>query len=106
VINLNSVATLDIDAKRNQSLSIFINSPRSLEAFKRTGITPEELEPVNITLLKEQIAYKSPSRQVNPDIFKLRLMYANKARHKKLQLLKDVSLLKQIYSLDSRQYNL
>ena len=68
-----------------------INSPRSLEAFKRTGITPQELEPIDIAKLKEDVANKNPSRQVNKDVFDLRLLYANKARQKKLQLLRDVS---------------
>ena len=58
----NSVATFDIDVKRKQSIAKMINSPRSLEAFKRTGITPEELEPVNIPWLKDNIASKTPNR--------------------------------------------
>jgi hypothetical protein len=62
-----------------------------LEAFKRTGITPQELEPIDIAKLKEDVANKNPSRQVNKDVFDLRLLYANKARQKKLQLLRDVS---------------
>jgi hypothetical protein len=62
-----------------------------LEAFKRTGITPQELEPIDIAKLKEDLANKNPSRQVNKDVFDLRLLYANKARQKKLQLLRDVS---------------
>ena len=62
-----------------------------MEAFKRTGITPQELEPIDIAKLKEDVANKNPSRQVNKDVFDLRLLYANKARQKKLQLLRDVS---------------
>jgi len=75
-------------------VGLLINSPRSLEAFKRTGILPEELDPVNHAQLREAIASRNPTRTVNRDVFELRLLYANKARHKKLQLLKEVRTVK------------
>lgn len=89
-MNLNSIALLDIDTKLSQPIAALINSPRSLEAFRRTGIKPEELEPLDLIKLNEKIAQKNPSRIVNKDVFNLRVVYANKARQKKLQQLREV----------------
>jgi hypothetical protein len=66
-----------------------INSPRSLEAFRRTGIKPEELERLDLAKLREKIAQRNPSHIVNKDVLDLRVVYANKARHKKLQELRE-----------------
>jgi len=84
-----SINEVDIDTCRN--LKRVVNSPRSLEAFKRTGILFEELAPVDHAQLKEAIRLKDPQRGGNKDIFDLRLLYANKQRKKKHQLLVDVS---------------
>jgi len=48
-----SIASIDIDARHKVPIAALINSPRSLEAFKRTGITPQELEPVDQAKLRE-----------------------------------------------------
>jgi len=84
---------IDIDQKRQGGprLASKISSPRSLEAFRRTGVTFKELEPLNVEAMKEMLAMRSPTRQVNPDVLNLRIEYANKARHQKMQLLRDVS---------------
>lgn len=90
------MASIDIDARHKVPLAALINSPRSLEAFKRTGITPKELERVDQAKLREAIQAKTHTMQASKDVFELRLLYANKARQKKLQLLRDVSTLRRI----------
>lgn len=88
---------MDIEKCRN--LKRQINSPRSLEAFKRLGILFEELAPIDNAKLKEAIRLKDPQMGNNKDIFDLRLLYANKARKKKLQLLIEVSQQIQYFSI-------
>ena len=61
-----------------------IKSPRSLEAFKRAGVLPEELDPVNKRTLAEALKKKYPNAGVSKDLLSLRLTYANDARYKKL----------------------
>jgi hypothetical protein len=45
---------------------------------------------LDLIKLHEKIAQKNPSRIVNKDVFNLRVVYANKARQKKLQQLREV----------------
>lgn len=63
-----------------------IKSPRSLEAFKRVGVLPEELDPVNKRTLAEALKKKYPQAGVSKELLQLRLSYANDARYKKLKI--------------------
>ena len=54
--NYTSIEGIDIDKPPNgKSWSRVIDSPRSLEAFKRTGIFVKELDPVSVKKLEAQL---------------------------------------------------
>ena len=88
-VNLDNI---DIDKPQNgRSWAKIIDSPRSLEAFKRAGIYARELDPVDINSLESALKRRFGTQAVNQDILFLRLEHANKNRQVKFNMVKSVS---------------
>lgn len=67
-----------------------INSPRSLEAFKRSGIEPRELDPITQSSIVEMLKSREQGKRVPKEIVKLRMENMDRRRYNKLSVLRDV----------------
>ena len=84
---------IDIDKPpQGRSWSKVIDSPRSLEAFKRAGVFAQELDPVDVAGLESALKRRFGTNAANKDLLFLRIEHANKNRHSKFNMVKSVSL--------------
>mgnify|MGYP000468476824 CR=1 FL=1 len=79
--------------KPGLKLETEINSPRSLQAFKNTGLEPEELNPVDEKAIAQKIRDREKGRPVPPELIQARIDAAQQNRLNKLQIVCTVSLL-------------
>jgi len=73
----------------NGTFNRFINSPRSLEAFRRAGIEPKELDPVNKKALASMLKARENGKSPPNEILNIRFEFADDKRRKKLEMLKE-----------------
>ena len=87
IYNLDNI---NIDAPPGgDPLSRLINSPRSLLAFQRSGITVTELEPVNVEAIEQKLRARDLVKAVPKELVQLRVDMANKNRYNKLRLAQE-----------------
>ena len=89
-LDLFSLETVDLSKRPPKgTYALYFNSPRSLEAFNRTGIAPTELNPVNRDKLIAALTDREHGKRVPMEIIKIRIHAAEMKREKKLSLLKE-----------------
>ena len=74
---------------KGKSWARIINSPRSLEAFRRVGIKARELDPVNIQDLETELKQKFGSKKADNKLLVMRIEHLNKNRHSKFNMVKS-----------------
>ena len=87
-----TLESIDIDKPpHGKSWAKVIDSPRSLEAFRRAGIYARELDPVDVAGLERSLKARFGAGSVNHDLLYLRIEHANKNRRSKFNMVKSVS---------------
>lgn len=68
---------------KNDRIAVLINSPRSLEAFKRTGMLPNELAPINVGEIANLLREREKTNDIPKALIELRVEAAEKNRRHK-----------------------
>jgi hypothetical protein len=88
-----SIEDLSPDTKYEVSIRQLINSPRTMEAFRRQGVQPEDLEPVTEDMIRRRIAERDKSkRTIPPVLIEMRLKHYEERRRDLFRLVREVSV--------------
>lgn len=68
-----------------------MNSPRSLEACKRQGIDPADLDRITEDRIKEMIAQRERKKNIPRVLIEIRMAHYEEKRKEKIRLIKEVS---------------
>ena len=68
-----------------------LNSPRSLEACKRQGIDPAELDPVGESEIRQMIMKREKKQNVPQIIVDIRRQRVEEKRKEKIKIIKEVT---------------
>jgi hypothetical protein len=81
---LFSIEDLSVDKQYERSIKDLLNSPRTLEACKRLGIHPEELDPVTEDVVRERIMTRERKKTVPKVLVDMRMQYYQDKRTAKI----------------------
>lgn len=86
-----SIEDINPDKKYDVSFKTLLNSPRTLEACRRQGINPSDLDPITEEHVRKHIALREKGKRVIPQVLvDIRVKhYENKRRHT-ITLIKEV----------------
>jgi hypothetical protein len=88
-----SIEDLSPDTKYEVSIRQLINSPRTMEAFRRQGVQPEDLDPVTEDMIRRRIAERDKSkRTIPPVLIEMRLKHYEERRRDLFRLVREVSI--------------
>jgi len=70
-----------------------LNSPRTIEACRRQGIDPSDLDRITEDRVREMIAQRERKKNVPKVLVEIRMAHYEEKRKEKFRLIKEVSLL-------------
>jgi hypothetical protein len=70
-----SIEDINPDQVYEKSMKDLLNSPRTLEAFRRQGIDPADLDPIQEDIIRAQIAERERKRNVPKVLIDIRLQH-------------------------------
>jgi hypothetical protein len=73
-----------------RSIKALLNSPRSLEACRRQGIDPADLDPVTEDQVRQMIEQRERKKNVPKVLIEIRMNHYEEKRKDKIKLLKEV----------------
>lgn len=79
---------LDLQEFPEKSYKVLMNSPRTVEAAMRQGIKFEQLDPVNVHKVENEIKERDRVRSVKPDILNMHLQHAENKRAQLANMIK------------------
>jgi hypothetical protein len=86
-----SIEDISPDVKYDVSIRALLNSPRTMEAFRRQGVQPEDLDPVTEDQIRRRIAERDKSkRAIPPVLIELRLKHYEDRRRELFRLVREV----------------
>jgi hypothetical protein len=73
-----------------KSIKQLLNSPRSLEACRRQGVDPADLDRITEDRVREMIAMRERKKNVPKVLIEIRLAHYEEKRKAKIKLIKEV----------------
>jgi hypothetical protein len=87
---LFSFEMLDLNnLTKDTPVATLINSPRSMDAFNRSGIQPHELDPIDLAEVEKRAMARNNGEKMSKDVLNLRLEHADRQRFKLLHILRE-----------------
>jgi hypothetical protein len=91
-----SIEEINPDEVYHVSIKDILNSPRSLEACRRQGIAPSDLDRITEDRIKEMIAQRERKKNIPKVLIDIRIAHYEEKRKEKIKLIREVSLVSRL----------